>query len=207
MNLAKLSVNLYLILLLMLISGCSQRHESVGKFFDIKYLDCDNSVSIQIRALSSQESINTFCNIDLPSKNIIPVSIIITNETPDTLILRENYIPLKLADPKKVSQLLHWNTSRFLQCSSLLAYLYFWPAIFSICAAGYDMRQQNLKINQEIDDMALEFNEKSQKVKIEPFDKIHRFIFVEKEDLVKQFELKLFNKTLRKLIKFNIQLR
>lgn len=195
---------LYLFIIIFSLNGC------IDKVNQLKYLPAINisdsfyqiqdDIALTAKALSSAESKKHF-GTDLISQGYIPIQIRIENRTPDDYILRPSYLDLIIADPLKISKLLHWDTSTFVMTTGCLSLLFWWPATIWVGQTGYDMYKINKSTNETVYQTSLN---DTQSVEIEAYDILNKFIFVKRSDFTSRFTLKLFNKAQKKLIKFDV---
>jgi hypothetical protein len=191
---------------LFLLSGCLPQQIELKKFPIIKkasgFYHNLEEVIIAVKAFNKEECKAHF-GVDITAKNYVALQIRIENRTPDAYIIRPSYISLPVADPLKIAKLLHYDTSFFVTTAGALALLFYWPACYLIGRTGYDMYQNNKRINDIINDYSLS---EEQSLKIRPYEVINKFIFVNRFDFTHNFTLKLFNKNQRKALNFFITL-
>lgn len=193
-------------LVMALLSGCLPQQIELKKFPIIKkssgFYDNKEEVIIAVKVFNKEECKAHF-GVDITAKNYVALQLRIENRTPDAFIIRPSYISLPIADPLKVAKLLHYDTSFFVTTAGALALLFYWPATYLIGRTGYDMYQNNKRIDTIINDYSLSEEES---LKIRPYEVINKFIFVNRFDFTNNFTLKLFNKNQRKALNFFISL-
>jgi len=191
---------------IVLLSGCLPQQIELKKFPIIKktsgFYNNIEEVILAVKAFNKEECKAHF-GVDITAKNYVALQMRIENRTPDTLIIRPSYISLPVADPMKVAKLLHYDTSFFLTTAGTLALMFYWPATYLIGRTGYDMYQNNKRIDSIIDDYSLSEDEA---IKIRPYEVVNKFIFVNRFDFTNNFTLKMFNKNQRKILNYFVTL-
>jgi len=189
-----------------LLGGCLPQQIDLKKFPIIKksnsFSENKEEVIVQWKAYNKEECKSHF-GVDITAKNYIALQLKIENRTPDTYIIRPSYLSLTIADPQKVAKLLHYDTSFFVTAAGTLALMFYWPATYLIGRTGYDMYQNNKRINSMITEYSLSEGES---LKIRPYEIVNKFIFVNRYEFTNNFTLKMFNKNQRKAIAFFISL-
>lgn len=192
--------------LLVFLSGCYYSAVDFRKFPAIKkscgFYDLQDDIVVAIKALDPQESKNTF-GLDLTSKGYIPLLLRIENRSSDILIIRPSYLNISIVDPAIIAKLLHWDTSFYIMTAGSLALLFFWPATYWVGKNGYEMYRDNRRINSTVNQLSLHEN---QPVKILPYEVLCKYIFVNKYEFINSFNLRIFNKTKRKLLNFFVNI-
>lgn len=190
---------------IMLLNGCSQQLE-LKRFPLIKkstgFYENREDVIVAAKALTKEECKANF-GVDITAKNYIAVQLRIENRTPDSLIIRPTYLSLPVADPIKVAKLLHQDTSFFVTTAGTLALMFYWPATYLIGRTGYDMYQNNRRINEMLADCSLSEDDC---LKVRPYEIVNKYIFVNRYEFTNNFTLKIFNKTKRKLLTYFISI-
>jgi hypothetical protein len=202
----KISKTCSFILGLTLLSGCLPQQIELKKFPIIKkasgYYDNREDVIVAVKAFNKEECKAHF-GVDITAKNYVALQLRIENRTPDTYIIRPSYLSLAVAEPQKIAKLLHYDTSFFITTAGAIALLFYWPATYLIGRTGFDMYQNNRRINSIIADSSLS---EEQSLKIRPYEVVNKFIFVNRYEFTNNFTLKLFNKNQRKALNFFVSL-
>lgn len=189
-----------------LLSGCLPQQIELKKFPIIKksnaFYENKEELIVAVKAFNKEECKAHF-GVDITAKNYVALQLRIENRTPDTYIIRPSYLSLTIAEPQKVAKLLHYDTSFFITTAGALALMFYWPATYFIGRTGYDMYQNNKRINSIISDYSLSEDES---LKIRPYEIVNKFIFVNRFDFTNNFTLKLFNKNQRKALSFFVSL-
>lgn len=189
-----------------LLSGCLPQPLELKKFPIIKkstgFYDNRDDVIVAVKAFTKEECKLHF-GVDITAKNYVALQVRIENRTPDTYTIRPSYLSLPVAEPQKVAKLLHYDTSFFVTTAGALALMFYWPATYFIGRTGYDMYQNNKRINSIISDYSLSEDES---LKIRPYEVVNKFIFVNRFEFTNNFTLKMFNKNQRKALNFFVTL-
>lgn len=189
-----------------LLNGCIYQQMELKKFPLIKkssgFYEIKDDVVLAVKALNKDECKGHF-GVDITTKGFVALQVRIENRTPYTHIIRPSYLSLPLAEPEKVSKLLHHDTSFFVTTAGAIALLFWWPATYWVGRTGYDMYRNNKKINQVINDCSIAEDES---IKIMPYEVINKFIFVNRYEFLNTFTLKIFNKNQGKILNFFVSL-
>ena len=191
---------------LALLSGCFPQQLELKKFPLIKksngFYENKEDLIVAVKAFTKEECKAHF-GVDITAKNYVALQVRIENRTPDSFIIRPSYLSIPIAEPQKIAKLLHYDTSFFVTTAGALALMFYWPATYLIGRTGYDMYQNNKRINNMIADYSLSEDEA---LKIRPYEVINKFIFVNRYEFTNNFTLKLFNKNQRKVLNFFVSL-
>src|SRR5262245_25310910 len=120
---------------LLFLSGCIYDPMPIilEEFPETKETKCflreSEDIFLTAYAMDSKESKKYFSS-DLPSKGYIPIHLHIENKSPDSYVIRPNFIGLKLVQIPKISKSLHYNTFNFTAPSCYISFLFFWPLTF-----------------------------------------------------------------------------
>lgn len=199
------SLFLFNIILIML-SGCSLYKRNYLKSFALiekekGYCRTLDNQTLFIKALGNQESTDYF-EADLISQGYMPLYIRITNDSPDTLIIRSSYIDLVPCSSQSICKLLHYDTSLYTCGLAAPALIFWWPATIAVGALGYDMYRANQKTNSRVDKCTLY----GQSLEILPYEIVEKFMFIHSADYKSCFNFKIFNKDQKKLLDYHVNL-
>lgn len=191
---------------LALLSGCMPQQIELKKFPIIKksngFYDNKEDVIVAVKAFTGAECKAQF-GVDITEKKYIALQLRIENRTPDMLKIEPSYLSLQIAEPRKIAKLLHYDTSFFVTTAGALALMFYWPATYLIGRTGYDMYQNNRRIDNIINECSLA---EGQTLKIRPYEVVNKFIFVSRYEFTNNFTLRMFNKNQRKVLTFFISL-
>lgn len=198
---------LFVTYLLALLTGCQKNNKYYLERFpkhlpsQATYKKNITGVNLTLHKFSSQECKDYF-RVDLPAKGIIPLHLKIYNKSNNIYTIRPSYINLMPAQPIAIAKLLHWNTYSFVSTAGYLSFMFWWPGLFIVGQAGYDMYQNNREIDKLIEQHALA----GQVLDILPFEVIEKFIFLQEEDFKPCFKIKMFNQTDKHVITFDVKI-
>jgi hypothetical protein len=195
------------IFLVFSVSGCKRHAEYFTQFpqlqFSANHTFKQDDLIILAKIMNEEETHQHF-GVNLINKGYLSIRIRIINTSSKNFALSPSYIALPLVSSSIIAELLHYDTYAFMVGTGTPAFLFFWPATLVIGAEGYDM----YKTNQKIDELAKLacLDKQTPAVIIAPYDRIDKFMFIEKTAFVPAFELKLYDLMQKQFVSFTINL-
>ncbi len=167
------------------------------------YHATQNNVECRVKPLTVQESRSLF-GVDLITKGYQPLGLEITNNSPHTYIMSWRHIGIPLTSENIIRDVSHYQTSLIAFTSSLLAAIYWWPAIPVVIVPSAIMMAS---YNKDIDYVLEEFGVKNTDfTTILPHECVQKVIFVYGWERSQIFDIGLLNKKTREFIKFTVTL-
>lgn len=198
---------IYCFFLLLLVSGCKRQTDYFAAFPQLQFSPTNSlkqdDLLVLVKALDAEEAAAHF-GVRFNDNGYIPIQLRIINMGPKNYVLSPSYITLPLVDHLKIAEQLHYNTSGFMWGAGTPAFLFFWPATLIVGAEGYDMYRTNKKIDELAKNCCID--QQTEAIMITPYDRIDRFMFIEKNAFVPAFELKLYDSMDKQFIRFVIEL-
>lgn len=155
-----------------------------------------NDVKVSVHLLSRAECDDYF-GIDVRSEGYIPLVMTIENRGVDSYVLRPSYFVLPRVSGKEISRLMHYDTYQRMVWLSFPALIYFWQAIpLLVIPYGFSCKYYNDKTTRNIRKKTWG---RSEVLTIAPYEIVQKFIFVVRDAIAQQLEIKLYNERTRNL--------
>lgn len=203
---SRLKILIFFVLLI-LIPACKRQAAYFSGFPELHFAPTNSfrqgDLIVLVKAMGPEET-NQHFGVRFADSGYIPIHLRIINTGAKNYVLSPSYIFLPLVSNSTIAELLHYNTSLFMWSAGAPAFLFFWPATLIVGAEGYDM----YKTNQKIDELAKQccIDKQSEAFILAPYDRIDRFMFIEKSAYVPAFELKLYDGIEKQFVNFTIEL-
>ena len=187
----------FVLIFLFILSGCSQKPIKIKKdltrlpHLGGKQFSYDlNNIYINIKKLNSNDCWYAL-GVNCLSCGIQPIAIVIKNDSNDIIYFNPESTQLALIEPEDAARRCHWRTYEVTYHSSLLAALFYWPALVVIGSSGYAMKKRNEEITISITRHAIDSWDS---IKILPSETFHKILFIDQTYTPDTFKLRLFNK-------------
>ncbi|HJM69203.1 MAG TPA: hypothetical protein QGF02_04615 [Candidatus Babeliales bacterium] len=169
---------------------------------DCDYNETIDKVTVQVRRIPVRESKNVFGH-NLIKRGTQPLQVFIYNNTPNTITWRPSYMDLPLESPKQISKKLSRSVPAWLAAVALPIYWLVSPYLALIVGPtmAYSISKSNKKKAKRIRFDSLNYDP----LKIPPFARTSKFLFVDRTEFKRDFEFNLFNEDKKKLIHFNVE--
>lgn len=168
---------------------------------DCDYNETIDGVTLQVRAISGQESKELFGR-NVIKKGLQPLQIFLYNNTPYNQVWRPSYIDLPLSSSREISKRVKRDTALWVAAIWIPIYVYVAPVltIYGAPLTALYLSKQNKKRGKKVEANALNHTP----MHIPPYERVSKFIFIPREEYKKDFEIRLFNEDKKKLITFEV---
>lgn len=132
-----------------------------------------------------------------------PLKITVSNFSQASVYLNPTMLGLPLVHPKKVAKACHWRNWELSSGATVIAAVFFWPALIGIGGTSYGMRQRNRAITKNI--MSNQTLYYQDVVKVRPLETVTNIIFVESDAMNNDFVCTVYSKEKKEFIDFQVQ--
>lgn len=201
----KIVFKVVLVLVLGLASGCRKKAEielqSLSATNGRVYKKTQDALTCTVKPVTAQES-NAIFATDLPSVGITPLVVDLYNGRNEPCYMSSRHISAPLASDAMVKQYLYYPTFTYGWTSTLVASLYFWPAIPTVIIPGlYWCSSSNQEVDIMMDEYSIKAHDKA--FCIMPQEHMIKVAFVYGATKGASFEMGVFSET-GKFTKFNV---
>jgi len=195
------------LLICLFLTGCVGRKGSRTFLKEFKKIDCcadysqtQDNVQLCVKAYTEEESQEVFGR-NLLQKGVQPLHILVNNNTNDRLTIYPSYIQPEGLPVEMIVPLVKKKIAQYIAPLAIVTWLFQPLLIYIPVQMGLDMRKTNKQIAERLQCGCYTSNEP---IVIYPWTSFQKFLFVDREDFVPYFFIRLFNEDQRKLLHFDV---
>lgn len=192
-----------------LLTGCIKRSKGPEILRQIHSIDCcgdysktQNNVRVCVKRYTETECKEVF-GTNLLKKNIQPYQISIRNNTNDLYVLYPSYIKLQGLPLEFVAPHIKKSLMQYIAPIAMATWYYYPLLIYLPIQMGLDLRKKNKRL---VERLGQEFLTCSDPINIYPWTLFEKFVFVEREDTVSNFYIRVYNNDKHSMLQFDVDL-
>ncbi len=190
---------------LMMLAGCGPRDTRyMPKLGAEKFTLAESAkddVMVTAHLMSRKES-EAYFGVDVIAEGYRPLILKIENKSLNSYVLHPSYLPMPRVSGKEISRLMHYDTYQRVVWLTLPALFLAWELVpIVIVPYGLSCRHYNHKTTRNVRKNTLR---RTETLRIAPYEVVEKFVFVPESAFRSQFELTLYNETLRAIETFSV---